>query len=106
MKRLHIQVQLTKSPGLDADEISIRLRRVAEGVRVTEGLDDGRYLNFDIKTADLPELWRLVRAQVHLIPGLAQAAIVVCEGEFGWDDYLLLHHFDPDEDLDEMLDRR
>ena len=37
-----------------------------------------------------------------LVPGLAAAAIIVCEGEHGWDDYLLLHHFDPAEPLDTM----
>jgi hypothetical protein len=36
---------------------------------------------------------------------LAQAAIVVCEGELGWDDYLLLHHFNSDEELDELSER-
>lgn len=31
---------------------------------------------------------------------ISRACIVVCEGAQGWDDYLLLHHFDPAEVLD------
>lgn len=33
---------------------------------------------------------------------LALSTIVVCEGKHGWDDYLLLQHFDPAENLDSL----
>jgi len=26
----------------------------------------------------------------------------MCEGENGWDDYRLLHHFDPEVEIDEI----
>lgn len=32
--------------------------------------------------------------------GLKNASIVMCEGTRGWDDYRLLHHFDPTQPLD------
>jgi hypothetical protein len=102
MKRLHIQIQLARSPGLDTVEAVARLSRLAAGVKVTEGEDDGRYLNVNFKAADLSELWALIREELQSFPGLAGAAIVVCEGEFGWDDYLLLHHFNPEEQLDQL----
>ena len=35
-------------------------------------------------------------------PELAAAAIVVCRGEHGWDEYLLLRHFDPCQALDAL----
>ena len=35
-------------------------------------------------------------------PELAAAAIVVCRGEHGWGEYLLLRHFDPCQALDAL----
>jgi len=35
-------------------------------------------------------------------PYLSKTSIVVCEGNNGWDDYLLLHHFDKSEDIDNL----
>src|SRR5262249_20408829 len=102
MKRLHIQIQPARSPGLDLDEAGARLRGLAASVRVTEGEDDGRYVNVDFKTDDLAGLWASVRRELRSVPGLAAAAIVVCEGDHGWDDYQLLHNFNPAEPLDEL----
>jgi hypothetical protein len=31
---------------------------------------------------------------------LRNAAIIMCEGTRGWDDYRLLHHYDPAQPLD------
>jgi hypothetical protein len=28
---------------------------------------------------------------------MSKATIVVCEGDDGWEDYLLLHHLDPED---------
>ncbi len=33
---------------------------------------------------------------------MARATIITCQGKRGWDDYLLLHHFDLSEPLDEI----
>ena len=37
-------------------------------------------------------------------PRLARAAIATCEGKHGWDDYLLLHHYDRTLVLDTLND--
>jgi hypothetical protein len=103
MKRLHVQLQPARSPELDVPEAVARLSRLAASACVTDGEDDGRrYVNVDFKAVDLRGLWARVRAELKTIPGLAGAAIVVCEGEHGWDDYLLLHHFDPAEQRDQF----
>jgi hypothetical protein len=102
VKRLHIQLQPARSPGLDVAEAVAGLVRLDALVQVTEGEDDGRYVNIDFKATDLSGLWALVWAELQSVSGLAEAAIVVCEGEYGWDDYLLLHHFNPKEQLDEL----
>jgi hypothetical protein len=56
----------------------------------------------DFEAEDAVELWMAVRAELRAVPGLAAAAIVCCQGAQGWDDYLLLHHFDPTEPLDRL----
>jgi hypothetical protein len=60
--------------------------------------ENGEYVNFLFKTNCLAELWEFMRDFLYESPIfgelLSQATIVTCEGENGWDDYLLLHHFD------------
>ncbi|MCE9560744.1 MAG: hypothetical protein K8U57_01690 [Planctomycetes bacterium] len=102
MKQLHIQLQPGRSPELDLAEAVAKLRSVMNGARVTEGEDDVRYVNVDFWTGDPSGLWESLQKLVQSVPGLARAAIVVCEGEHGWDDYLLLHHFDPHEAVDPL----
>jgi hypothetical protein len=73
----------------------------------SEGNDDGRWLGFSYTTLNVARTWSLIQQKVlgHALLGssLTKATIVVCQGEAGWDDYLLLHHFNPNEPLDSML---
>jgi hypothetical protein len=101
MKRLHIQIQPARTPGLDADAAVARLTTLAEAV-VTRGEEAGPYINVSFRPADVGALWSAVQDQVRADPALAASSIVCCEGEHGWDDYRLLHHFDPSEPLDEV----
>jgi hypothetical protein len=108
---LHIQVQLHRQPGLDEPRVVDLLLGVGrEGhvlrVRQSGGDDEGRWLGFSYTTGDVGRTWSLLRAKAlgdaDVGASLARAAIVVCQGDAGWDDYLLLHHFDPDEPLDRL----
>lgn len=103
MKRLNIQIQPARSPGLDVAATVARLKRLAVGARVTEGEDEGPYVNVNFKVADLTGLWASVQEELRAMTELSVAAIVVCEGDNGWDDYRLLHHFDPAEPLDQLV---
>jgi hypothetical protein len=102
MKRLHVQIQPARSAELNIAEAVAQLGSLASGAQVTELQNDGSTYNVDFRTPDLPVLWECVRDVVHAVPGLARAAIIVCEGEHGWDDYLLLHHFNPKETVDTL----
>jgi hypothetical protein len=106
MKALHVQLQPARSPDLDVADAVARLTEVGERQTarssVTEGYDRGRYVNVEYVTADVTGLWSSVLAVVRTVPGLSNAAIVCCQGEHGWDDYLLLYHFDPAEPLDQV----
>jgi hypothetical protein len=75
-------------------------------VQVTEGADDGPYINATYSTTDTASLWATVRERVldHAVlgPALRRSVIITCTGDSGWDDYRLLHHFDEAEPLDEL----
>jgi hypothetical protein len=70
------------------------LAGLAESHRVVRGNDQGRYINVSFVAADLKPLWQAVRMELVQL-GLQAGSIVTCTGKDGWNDYLLLHHFDP-----------
>ena len=111
-KLLLIQVQPKRTPELDETQAIRLLTSVGSGTglvkhfEVREGSDEGHYTNVSYATDDLPRLWSLIKQEVlqapTIGPVLQKATIVACQGEEGWDDYLLLHHFDENEPLDSI----
>ena len=96
---MHVQLQPARSPELDADAAASRIAALAPAV-VTRGDDAGPYINIDFRPTEMSTLWTAVQAELVADPRLAACVIACCEGERGWDDYLLLHHYDPSEPLD------
>lgn len=62
------------------------------------------YVNVTFQTADIARFRRELSKKLKGRRGpwghLAKNSIIVCQGKYGWDDYLLLHHFKPNESLD------
>jgi hypothetical protein len=112
MKAISIQVQPHRAPGLDIDSVRTLFDRVATNTPLVEhhhfdqGHDKTHYFNFTFGTRDLKALWAFLSAQMFADPTfgelLARSSIATCEGAHGWDDYLLLHHFDPEERRDAL----
>src|SRR5690349_5923195 len=92
-KVLAIQIQPSRSPKLNRSEMIARLRGITADLLVNEGDDGGPYINIGLKAVDLSRLWGEVQRLLGENSDLANAAIVTCQGDSGWDDYLLLHHF-------------
>jgi hypothetical protein len=110
MTLFNIQIQPDRSPALDEraaiqliETLAVPGGQIAEFKR-TEGDDGGRYVNFTFSVSDAITFWSQVRREVlgnrEIGPAIAASSIIVCEGEQGWDDYLLLHHFDSRLELD------
>lgn len=100
MHELLIQIQPDRLPSFHAESTrqlrsTLSFAPFVEGVDITEGYDDGRYINVLFSTEEPKRLWLLVREELMRL-GLRNGAIVTCTGKDGWDDYLLLHHFDRD----------
>jgi hypothetical protein len=100
MRMIHIQVQPERAKRLDVAAADESLRRIAKNkslvrrFKVEEGTDEGRYINFNYLTTKPAQLWKALRSGPFRSGLLRSAAMVVCEGESGWDDYLLLQHWD------------
>ncbi|MET0068487.1 MAG: hypothetical protein ABW096_00505 [Candidatus Thiodiazotropha sp.] len=106
MKCLSIQLQPEKDTSHSAEafiELSRLLDRYPE---IEKGEDNGGYVNLNYFTEDLISLWGQLKTGIFENPSLGEwarkVAIVVAKGDSGWDDYLLLYHYDPSEKLDRL----
>ena len=101
-KVLSVQIQPDRSPGLDCRALLASLRALCADASISEGDEDGRYINVNFRVADIVGLWSAINALLVADSRFAKSAIVVCQGNQGWDDYLLLHHFDSSLTLDTL----
>lgn len=112
MPALSICVRGDRISGLNVESLKVRLAAVGEPellarkVNITADHDDRRCVVATYTTEDVKALWSLVRSELispsTLDQSLAECAIGVCTGQHGWDDYLLLHHFDATQALDDL----
>ena len=111
MSVLCIQVQPNLAPGIDLGvvrEVAVQLGSTTLFTRhgEEEGFDNGPYISLYFDTPYLSEAWPVIWSQLYedaRIGTLIRASsIAICEGNNGWDDYLLLHHFNPAESVDDI----
>lgn len=108
-KLLCIQVQPARATSLDLRAVVAVLgsRVMSAGVRelfIERGRSD-TWINFTFRSMSLDRTWDVVQAAFqHRRWGAAlrRSTIVTCQGSRGWDDYRLLHHFDPKHTLDRL----
>ena len=109
MRGLAVQVDVDKLTG-NADALVARLRAAAESagfefINEVRGNDNGPYVNMNFAAVDYIAGWSQLRRlfdDPDVGRQLAAATIIVCEGRESWNDYLLLHHFDPGEKVDDV----
>jgi hypothetical protein len=102
MKHICIQLQPGLNKGASKEEALHALSSVGCEIEVNEGEDNGKYINIILKSDKPKELWLKIRSLYLSKPTLASSSMITCEGSEGWDNYLLLHHFDKSEKLDEL----
>ncbi len=92
MKRFAIQIE-------DADpKILMDALGDVQHIRLTENAAEKTH-HLTLQTS-IPKIhWLLWKKLMPTLPG---KYIVTCEGENGWEDYRLLYHYDPAQQLDEM----
>jgi hypothetical protein len=71
---------------------------------VSSGDENGAYVNIEVQSKNVQHLWEKIQSALLLksidSSVIAKGLVVVCEGDKGWDDYLLLYHYDPSEHVD------
>jgi hypothetical protein len=68
----------------------------------SDGDKKGSYVNLNVMVERPLAFWRFLMRQITSNPTslIPQIMIATCQGKAGWDDYLLLHHFDQKVQLD------
>ncbi|MFN0058036.1 MAG: hypothetical protein ACKVX7_06230 [Planctomycetota bacterium] len=110
MRALNIQIQPERMKGGDPEELVARLRDATDGVQLqfvaeNRGDENGLYINLNFCTTNFVAGWRRLRGAYDdsdVGRQLESSTIATCEGSDGWNDYLLLHHFNPDEKTDDV----
>jgi len=109
-KALSVQVQPDRARSLDMARVTVLCERLAQTAPLVKahhfdsGSDATDYFNFTFATDHLGDLWHLVQKTLYedqeIGGAMRDASMAMCEGSRGWDDYLLLYHFDPEEPCD------
>ncbi len=102
MKCISIQLQPDIDPTLNKEAVLAVLTDAGLMAEIVEGEDEGRFINLNVNTDDVKLTWQQIKKPLLQIPYIQTACIIVCEGNHGWNDFLLLHHYDPAEVLDEL----
>lgn len=109
MRTICCQIQIDRLRTITEDRITEICRNLSAQIvnlKYESGDDDGRYVNILVDTEDAGAVWRALQVSflADKIMGqeISGAAIVTMSGRNGWDDYLMLHHFDPLEPLDTL----
>ncbi len=99
-----IQIHPHRARSLDLAKLRATCETIARDTAIVsrfsfvEGHDRHAFVNVNFATSDRRTLWQRLQAQLYDGAdgdALKQSSMVMCEGQHGWDDYLLLHHYDP-----------
>ena len=102
MKILSIQAEEDGNSILHKELIENLLKKLGFSPEVKESFDDEHYVNFYIDTDDLKSVWETIRENLVSINEVASSCMIICQGERGWADMLILHHNDPEVELDKL----
>ncbi|HEY9104656.1 hypothetical protein [Chitinimonas sp.] len=112
MTTLCIQIQPDRVTDFDREAMlaaceSLRVHKpLIEGFQMEEGDDDGPYINLLFETLQPAQVWPLLQTTFYGAGALGDAlratSMAMCAGEEGWEDYLLLYHYDPQLPLDSL----
>ena len=106
LRALNIQIQTNREPSLDVDRLRrilddlSNLKPLVDSVIQDEGGENGLFINYTYQTADLPAFWAAVQERLLSVPDFGEkvrncSTIITSRGADGWENYLLLQHFDP-----------
>jgi hypothetical protein len=112
MRTLCVQFQPRRASGLAIKTVSTLMLKVAmansdvRAFAIHRGGVSDPYVNYLFASRTIVATWKILRAKAlanrKLGSRLRRAMIVTGQGSRGWDNYLLLHHFDSEQVLDKL----
>ena len=102
MGYLSIQIQPELAPTINVEGVTSFLKSEGYNPERIEGNDSGKHINLNIETNNIKNLWVKIEKYLQEHNELSNSSIIICKGHQGWDNYLLLHHFDSNEKLNEI----
>jgi hypothetical protein len=107
-----IQIQPDRAPDLDLEKVKSLCAKISANKElvkqheITAGDDDGPYINLLFETEHPAKFWKAFKKDLYenvdVGNDLSESTMATCTGEHGWDDYLLLYHFDSNFELDDF----
>lgn len=106
MKCFIIQIDPSRDTSYSIEAFTRLVREQDKFPEVEADYENSALTNLNFFTEQPTEFWQYLQANIIQHPDCAawlkQVAVVVCEGEHGWNDALLLAHFDSNEALDTL----
>jgi hypothetical protein len=112
MRVLCVQLQPGRAKALSTRTVAQLMARIAETLTdvrqfsFDRGSDRGPYINYCFKSRSPARVWQALNRQVFSNSRVGalvrRSSIVTCQGSRGWDNYLLLHHYDGKVALDRL----
>lgn len=111
-KNLVIQIQPELIPISNIEQITQEFVTfltdisLCNNCHVSRGDENGSYINIELQSENIQRLWEEIQIKLSLNTNdaseIAKGIIVVCEGKKGWNDYLLLYHYNTSEHVDSL----
>lgn len=106
MKCIIVQLHTHKNTGYSLDECLQAIRAIGRYPEVEPEEQTPSIINLNFFTEDPSVFWAEFQQKILLNTTcgtwLKEVGIIVCEGEYGWNDALLLAHYDVNETLDNL----
>lgn len=106
MKCISVQFHPARDPRYDLDDLLALVRAIGRYPEVDTDEGDSENVNLNFFTEDIRRFWNDFEKGVLLHRELGEwvknTTVVVCEGDEGWDSYLLLWHYDENEVIDPL----
>jgi hypothetical protein len=112
MRVLCVQLQPGRAKALSTRTVTQLMVRIADALTdvrqfsFDRGSDRGPYINYCFKSRSPARVWKALSKRAfgngRVGALLRGSSIVTCQGSRGWDNYLLLHHYDGKVALDRL----
>ena len=79
MKSIQIQIQPELSNAVNPEEVVSSLKGNGYFPQVTEGTDEGKYINILVSSSNTAELWKTIKSILNKSKELKSSSIVICE---------------------------